>query len=90
MILQLIKQWKENFLSSCKGDKNEKYIQYFTKGVISGEVIEACGSDGIKYIDGSLSLNNIKIDALNNYRKYKHYEVRQGDFKHYNVLYRNF
>ena len=68
----------------------KKYIQYFTKGVMTGKLIEACGNDSIKYIDRRLSLNTIKSDALNNYRKYKHYEIRQGDFKYYNVLYRNF
>lgn len=40
-----------------------RYIEFWHKGVMTGEPIPACGSDSFAYLDGRLSLENQKREA---------------------------
>jgi hypothetical protein len=59
------------------------YIQYFHKGVVTGNDIPACGDRAVVVLDGRQSLRTWKQDAVrfNGYRRpmYTAYQIMQGD-----------
>lgn len=58
------------------------FVQYFDRGVISGELIPACGDRAVVQLDGRQSLETWKNDAtvFNGYRRptYKAYQIFKG------------
>ena len=40
-----------------------RYIEFWHKGVMTGDLIPACGSDSIAYLDARLSLEHQKAHA---------------------------
>ena len=59
------------------------YVQYFHKGVLSGEDIPACGDRAVVVLDGRQNLNTWKRDAVkfNGVRRpsYTAYQLMQGE-----------
>ncbi len=59
------------------------YVQYFHKGVLSGEDIPACGDRAVVVLDGRQNLNTWKQDAVkfNGFRRpiYTAYQIMRGE-----------
>lgn len=58
------------------------FIQYFDKGIITGELIPACGDRAVVQLDGRQTLETWKTDAIsfNGFRRpvYKAYQIFKG------------
>lgn len=58
------------------------FVQYFDKGVISGDLIAACGDRAVVQLDGRQNVETWKEDAVrfNGFRRpvYKAYQIFKG------------
>ncbi len=39
------------------------YVQFYQRGVITGNLIPACGSDSVEKLDGRQTVHNLHVDA---------------------------
>lgn len=62
------------------------YIQYLSKSLISGNLVEPCGDRSVVCLDGRNALKTMINDGhrFNGFRRpnYPHFRVMQGDFRH--------
>ena len=71
------------------------YVQFFSRNLV-GVLDEALGSDSIFCLDGRFNIDNMiihakeRIEKLSRVQNYEFFEIRRGNLKHYQVLYRNF
>ncbi len=60
-----------------------RYVQYFQRGVITGDLIETCGDRGVVILDARNNLTTSHSDAVkfNGFRRpnYAAYQLREGE-----------
>jgi hypothetical protein len=63
-----------------KGEREMRYIQYFERGIVTGKLIESCGSDGVSKLDGRYRISRCIEEAVSrNFKKRPAFKIMEGE-----------